>query len=166
MIDEIEVLERLTGLLREDDDVQRLLQTVVDQASLLLGVPRVSTWLFDETSTKLAAGARAGMPLHHRPDFAYQRGQGLIGWIAEHAAPLRLANAEEDERFLPRPGRVEPLRSFLGVPLVSRKRCIGVLSAVAPEPAYFSRHHEQLLGVVAGICADRLELVRASTPGR
>ncbi len=160
MIDEIEVLEKLTALLREDDDVQKLLQTVVDQSALLLGVPRVSAWLFDETCTKLEAGARAGMPLHNKPDFAYQRGQGLIGWIAEYAAPIRLANAEDDERFLKRPGRAEPLRSFLGVPLLSRKRCTGVLSAVAPEPSYFSMHHEQLLVVVAGMCADRLELSR------
>lgn len=163
MIDEIEVLERLTVLLREDDDVQKLLQTVVDQSALLLGVPRVSAWLLDASSTKLAAGARAGMPLHNKPDFAYQRGQGLIGWIAEQAQPIRLANAEDDERFLPRPGRVEPLKSFLGVPLLARRRCMGVLSAVAPEPSYFSRHHEQLLTIVAGICADHLP---TSAPGR
>lgn len=161
MVDETEVLAKLTALLREgEDDVQKLLQTVVDQTALLLGVPRVSAWLFDESRTRLAAGARAGMPLHHKPDFGYQLGQGLIGWIAEHCETIRLPNAEDDARFLPRPGRVEPLKSFIGVPLVSTKRCTGVLSAVAPEVGYFSRHHEQLLTVVAGICADRLELAR------
>lgn len=160
MVDEIEVLAKLTALLREEGDVQRLLQTVVDQSSLLLGVPRVSAWLLDESRTRLIAGARAGMPLHNKPDFGYQLGQGLIGWIAEQGEPIRVPNAEDDPRFLPRTGRVEPLKSFLGVPLITAKRCNGVLSSVAPEPGYFSRHHEQLLTVVAGICADRLELAR------
>src|SRR5687767_203577 len=104
MIDEMEVLAKLTALLRGEDDVQKLLQTVVDQCALLLGVPRVSAWLVDESRTRLLAGARAGMPLHNKPDFHYQLGQGLIGWIAQHGAPIRAANAEEDERFLPRPG--------------------------------------------------------------
>ena len=158
MIDEIEVLAKLTARLHADDDRQKLLQTVVDQTALLLGVPRVSAWLLDESRTKLVAGARAGMPLHAKLDFGYQLGQGLIGWIAENVEPIRVANAEDDARFLPRPGRVEPLKSFLGVPLIATRRCVGVLSSVAPEPGYFSLHHERLMQVVAGICADRLEL--------
>jgi len=164
MIDEIEVLSGLTAMLHESDDVQRLLQIVVDQSALLLGVPRVSAWLFDDTRSGLLAGARAGMPMHNKPDFQYRLGEGLIGWIAENAAAIRLANAEDDPRFLPRPGRVEPLKAFLGVPLIATRRCIGVLSSVAPEAGYFSRHHEQLLTVVAGMCADRLELVRLQGP--
>ena len=161
MVDETEVLANLTTLLREDgDDAQKMLQTVVDQSSLLLGVPRVSAWLLDASRTRLAAGARAGMPLHNKPDFGYQLGQGLIGWIAENCQPIRVPNAEDDPRFLPRSGRVEPLKAFVGIPLLAGKRCTGVLSAVAPEVGYFSRHHEQLLTVVAGICADRLELTR------
>lgn len=161
MIDEVALLAELTQLLHEDDDVQKLLQTVVDRTALLLKVPRVSAWLFDAERTSLIAGARAGMPLHNKPDFGYRLGQGLIGWIGEHCESIRLAKAEEDPRFLARPGRADPLQSFVGVPIMlGPKRCSGVLSAVAPEPGYFSRHHEQLLMVVAGICADRLALAR------
>jgi GAF domain-containing protein len=158
MIDEIELLTKLTALLHAEDERQRLLQLVVDQTALLLGVPRVSAWLFDETNARLVAGARAGLALHPNLDFEYGRGQGLIGWIAQNVETIRVPSAEDDPRFLPRPGRVEPLRSFLGVPLVATRRCVGVLSAVAPEPDYFSLHHERLMLIVAGICADRLEL--------
>jgi GAF domain-containing protein len=164
MIDEVEVLSGLTAMMQVLDERQKLLQTVVDQSALLLGVPRVSAWLFDEYRTKLIAGARAGMPLHSAPDFQYRLGEGLIGWIAENVAAIRVSNAEDDPRFLPRTGRVEPLKAFLGVPLISSRRCIGVLCSVAPEAGHFSRHHEQLLGVVAGLCSQ--PLLRANTQGR
>jgi hypothetical protein len=37
---------------------------------------------------------------------------------------------------------------------------VGVLSAVAPESNYFAARHENLLIVVGGIVANRLELAR------
>jgi GAF domain-containing protein len=84
----------------------------------------------------------------------------LIGWIAANVKPIRTGEADADPRFLPRQGQLEPLKSFLGMPLMATRRCVGVLSAMTPEPGYFSMHHEHLITVVAGICADRLELAR------
>jgi GAF domain-containing protein len=160
MVDEAKVLRELTVELRKDQKVEELLQGVVDFTSTLLEVTRVSAWLFDTERTQLVAGARAGMPLHNKPDFNYRLGHGLIGWIAQKGELIRSGAADEDPRFLPRPGQQEKLSSFLGVPLLTSKGCIGVLSAVAPEPNYFSARHENLMVVVGGIVAHRLELAR------
>jgi GAF domain-containing protein len=160
MVDEAKILRDLTLELRKDLKVDELLQRVVDLTSILLEVTRVSLWLLNEERTELVAGARAGMPLHNKPDFHYRLGHGLIGWIAQHGEHIRSGTADDDPRFLPRPGMTEKLGSFLGVPLMTAKGCIGVLSAVAPEVNYFSAHHENLLIVVAGIVAHRLQLAR------
>jgi GAF domain-containing protein len=160
MVDEPKVLRELSIELRKDLKAEELMQRVVDNASMLLEVTRVSAWLLDQEKTTLIAGARAGMPLHNKPDFNYRLGHGLIGWIAQHSEHIRSGAADSDPRFLPRPGQQEKLGSFLGVPLVTSKGCIGVLSAVAPEANYFSARHENLMIVVAGIVAHRLELAR------
>jgi signal transduction protein with GAF and PtsI domain len=160
MIDEPKVLRQLIEELRRDLKVEELLQRVVDGTSALLEVTRVSAWLLDAQRTQLIAGARAGMPLHNKPDFQYRLGHGLIGWIAQRQELIRTGAADEDPRFLPRPGMAEKLGSFLGVPLIASKACIGVLSAVAPEANYFSARHENLMVVVGGIVATRLELAR------
>jgi GAF domain-containing protein len=160
MVDEAKVLRDLTIELRKDVKPEELLQRVVDKTSLLLEVTRVSAWLLDAEKTTLLAGARAGMPLHNKPDFQYRLGHGLIGWIAAHGEHIRSGAADSDPRFLPRPGMTEKLGSFLGIPMVTSKGCIGVLSAVAPEADYFSARLENLLIVVAGIVAHRLELAR------
>src|SRR5215470_6758080 len=56
-------------------------------------------------------------------------GEGLVGLVAETAAPLNLSNAPEHPAFSYRPETGEdPFRSFLAVPIVRGERVFGVLT--------------------------------------
>ncbi len=153
VVDEPKVLRQLTDELRKDGKAEELLQRVVDHTSTVLEVTRVSAWLLDLDRTTLIAGARAGMPLHNKPDFHYRLGHGLVGWIAAHAEPIRTGAADADPRFLPRPGMVDKLGSFLGVPLVTEQRLhrravggrsrAGVFFCAPREPAGGHRWHRR-----------------------
>ncbi|MHB8873969.1 MAG: sensor domain-containing diguanylate cyclase, partial [Myxococcaceae bacterium] len=92
----------------------------------------------------------------------YQVGEGLIGWIAEKAQPLRADDAEADPRFLRRPDMVEKMGSFLGAPLVIDGTCIGVISAVDAKKAHFTARHEELLELIADLCGPHIEVARLS----
>ncbi|MBI3185196.1 MAG: GAF domain-containing protein [Myxococcales bacterium] len=159
MPSETELLRDVALEMQQAESVEELMQLLVDRAAQLLGVPRCTAWLLDPTRSKLLVSARAGMPLH-RASYEYRLGQGLLGWIAEHVKPIRTGNADADLRFLPRPGMVEKMGSFLGVPLVSNGTCVGVLAAVNPEQDYFSKRHEDLMVVLAGLLAPQLEAAR------
>ncbi len=160
MAGEIELLRALTTQLDEAESVDEMMQRLVDGGARLFQVPRCSAWLLDPTRTRLLVSARAGVPLHLQPNFEYRLGQGLLGWIAQHGQPIRTGAADEDPRFLARPGMVERMGSFLGVPLVSNRQTIGVFSAVNPEPSYFSEHHENLAVVLAAVASSRLAAAR------
>jgi diguanylate cyclase (GGDEF)-like protein len=92
----------------------------------------------------------------------FRLGEGLVGWIAEHAQPLRSGQPELDPRFVARPGMKEHMGSFLGVPLLAGARCMGVLSAVHPKTDYFTAGHEQLAVLLATIAAPHIEIARLS----
>jgi diguanylate cyclase (GGDEF)-like protein len=156
-------LSTLTALTRELQDrlaLELMLQRIVDHAARLLDTPRVSVRLLDPTRTRLVASARAGSPLHQNAGAEFKLGEGLVGWIAEHIEPMRLDDAESDPRFQPRADQRVKLGAFLGVPLVSGRACIGVLSSVHPERGHFSEHHLELLSLIAGVCAPHVEVAR------
>ncbi len=156
-------LSTLTALTRELSDrlaLELMLQHIVDRAATLLETPRVSVRLLDPTRTRLVASARAGSPLHHNAGAEFKLGEGLVGWIAAHGEPLRADDAESDPRFQPRADQKQKLGAFLGVPLVSGRACIGVLSSVHPDRGHFTAHHEELLTLVAGMCAPHVEVAR------
>lgn len=157
----LEVLTRLARRLTARLPFEQTLEEVSDHAAQVLGVERVTVRLFDASRTTLIAIARAGRPLHATPQ-PFRLGEGLLGWIAEQGAPLRLADAPSDPRFAPRPGMETGLVSFLGVPLSSGSSCVGVLAAVSDQMGYFDDEDERLATLLAAIAAPWVEVARLS----
>jgi diguanylate cyclase (GGDEF)-like protein len=157
---EIEALLSLTNELAHSRTLEDMLQRLVDRTAALLDVNRATVRLLDDSGQRLLVGARAGAPLHEDGGVTYTPGEGLVGWVVKEAKPLRLANAEEDARFVRREGKLAPLASFLGVPLIEGPGAIGVLAAVHSKPDYFTEEQEQQLILFANMCAPYLQIAR------
>jgi diguanylate cyclase (GGDEF)-like protein len=157
------VIRALAALSREIEPRQGLeamLTRIVEAVAALLKTPRVSVRLLDAARTRLLAVCRAGEPLHLNSTREFRLGEGLIGWVAQHAAPLRSGAAEQDPRFALRPDMREPMGSFLGVPLIANESCIGVLAAIHPAADFFTEDDEALLAVISALCAPHVEIAR------
>ncbi len=146
--------------LRTAGSLAAMLQHVTDSAAALLGVPRVSLRLLDEDRARLLVAARTGTALHTGGGADLIVGEGFAGWVALHRAPLRIDDAEADPRFVPKPGKLVNLRSFLGVPVLDQHGCIGVLATTSTSPHAFSILDERWLRLVAGAAAPYLEAAR------
>ena len=159
-------LIRITQLARELSSSLPLevqLQHTVDCAAAIVGAPRASVRLFDATRTRLIAKCRFGEPLHPGTAPAeFRVGEGLLGWIAEHNQPLCTGAAPSDARYVQKSEVIEPFLSFIGVPLTSGNVCFGVISATSPTANAFTDENEQLLSLLAGLCAPHLEMARLS----
>jgi diguanylate cyclase (GGDEF)-like protein len=153
-------LNGLLGDLQTRGSLEETLQAIAERAAVLVATSRVSVRLLDPTRTRLMARARAGESLHAGPDVEFRLGEGLIGWIAQHGAPILAAAGDEDPRFAPRAGQKEGLGAFLGVPLLAGRSCLGVLAAVHPTRGYFTKVHQDLMTLVAGIAAPYAEVAR------
>jgi len=156
-----EALPTLTRLAR---GVQRRaslddkLQMLVDETSAMYGADHASVRLLDPGHTHLVAACRSGPSLHPAP-VEFRSGEGLVGWITEHSESVRLDDPTKDPRFVLKPG-FSGMGAFLGAPLLSSNACLGALSVVRSSP--FSEAEEQLLELVAAICAPPLEIARLS----
>ncbi|MBL8087503.1 MAG: GAF domain-containing protein [Chthonomonas sp.] len=99
----------------------------------------------------------------------YEPGDGLTGWVAREATPLRLNQPQTDPRWRGRlleiPG--EQIASYLAVPVISRGDCIGVVRVIrrASENPYhdnrFTEDDQRILGAIAEEVAYGLEGIRA-----
>jgi diguanylate cyclase (GGDEF)-like protein len=161
---DVHALLALTRELQEASRLEDMLERLVVRVAALLDVERASIRLLDETRTRLLVGARAGEPVHDPVSapggLEFTLGEGLVGWIAQQAVPIRTGEASADPRFAPRAGMSSGFCSFVGVPLMDGALCIGVLSAVHPLPNYFDDDEEALLSLVAGMSAPYLQIAR------
>jgi diguanylate cyclase (GGDEF)-like protein/putative nucleotidyltransferase with HDIG domain len=82
-------------------------------------------------------------------------GEGMTGWVAEHAAPVVNGNPAVDPDFVCAPG--EPLRSALAVPLEGSAGVLGVLVLYHRQSDAFTADHLRLVRGLSGKIAQAVD---------
>ncbi len=150
----VEIGTRLASTL----DVDKLMKRVVEIGASALQFEDCSVFLLDEQTDHLVLHASRGALSERAGEAAYRVGEGLTGWVAEHAAPIRLEDPRCDPRWLGRYTEMEPeeMGAFLAVPILSRDKVLGVLRVLRRKsnapwfPNRFTDTDERVLSVIAG----------------
>ncbi len=96
----------------------------------------------------------ARMP--HQP-----KGLGLLGALTGTENPIRLANLADDPRSVGFPPHHPPMRSFLGVPILTANRQLGQIYLTNKKGAnVFSEEDEQIIQMLAGYAAAAIQNAR------
>jgi len=138
-------------------DVEELLRRAAELVKRVIDYQILSILLYDD---------RQNMFLH-RLDVKYgQRAQGklrctategIVGAAAVLRQPVLVPDVAADPRYL----MVNPeTRSELAIPLIAKKRVIGVLDLESPQLNYFTEEHVQTLSILAAHLAVSLENAR------
>ncbi len=129
------------GSALEEQDLPRLL---ADLSVEIMRADRCAIYRLEGETLRLqaASGFRSAVP----PDATVALGQGLCGHVARRGQSLNLADLTDDPRsqthhWLHR----DKLTSYLGVPLRSDRRVVGVVEIYSQERREFSREEIQLL---------------------
>lgn len=95
-------------------------------------------------------------------DTSYPLEGGLNGWVIRKCKPIKIADLEKDDQFLPRFTSQEKsnknLRSFLGAPISYHDICFGVISVESFEPDNYGDGDEKILTMLAnnfGVALER-----------
>ncbi len=159
-LDPVPALLRLVATIHEDAELDVALQRLCTTVAELLGVPRVSVRLLDETRRRLLVAARSGPTMHAQPSIEFDVGEGLVGWVVGHQQLLRLEHAESDPRFVQKSGQIAVFGSFLGVPVLDEQGCIGVLSTMSPSSPPFDQQDEDRVRLAVGMMERSLQVGR------
>jgi len=138
-------LAKLLGDLSDRQvDLDALLRRIVDETTRRLGADRGTLYLVDHATQELVSRVA------HLPEIAEIRlriGEGVAGWVAERAEPVRIAGDEQDPRHSDRFDTLTGYQtaSMLAVPIAREGVVLGVLQLLNQRTGRFSEADEAAL---------------------
>jgi len=140
----IEVTERFTL----DVPLEEVLEDVTGALLELVPGNHSSIRILDDSRTELISGARSGEGVSTVP-VKFMKGEGVIGWVAQHGRVARIGEVATDPRYKPAEEQGFDFASILAVPLTVGAEVIGVLSVTARQPNAFKPDDELLARLLA-----------------
>jgi diguanylate cyclase (GGDEF)-like protein len=113
-------------------DLQKILQTIMEKISDLLQPDTWSLLMVDEETQELYFEIAIGLGAEKLKDVRLKLGEGIGGWVAEHAEPVLVEDVRYDTRFRPRIDEFTQAdtRSVFCVPIQGREQVLGVIELV------------------------------------
>ncbi|MFI8035859.1 aconitase family protein [Acinetobacter baumannii] len=155
---QLDTLRRIVQEINASVSLHESLDIMVNQVAEAMKVDVCSIYLLDERNQRYVLMASKGLNPESVGHVSLQLGEGLVGLVGQREEIVNLDNAPKHERFLYLPETGEEIyNSFLGVPVMYRRKVMGVLVVQNRLPQDFSEAAEsflvtlcaQLSGVIA-----------------
>lgn len=143
-------------------ELDRLLQVATERVRVLLDVESSAVILVDEKTQecyfKVVDDSRpdAGRKLR---EIRFPARLGIAGWVLQEGAPALVMDVKKDPRFYSEVDQrtATQTKSYLGVPLRTKERVLGVLTAVNKRQQNFSQQDVLLCEALASQLAIAVE---------
>ncbi len=152
-------------------DLDALMQDVVTQATKILRAEDCSLFLMDDDNDMLHLAASYGQLRDQagQQAVAYDRGEGLTGWVAQHGEVIRVADPRHDPRwkgsFMEAPAA--EIAAVMAAPVWTQRSKTGVLRVVRLRkgllnflPQEFTQAEEDVLVTLASQLAVAIDRTR------
>lgn len=144
-------------------DPDEVAKIVYEQTQRLL--PHMQAFyiaVYEETTNevKFILTVDDGVRVEHLPrELSDPENWGLTGYIIKKQQPIFSHDLLAEKDLYPNQNFTfnNPARAYIGLPLMSRDKLIGVISAQSYEPNVFNKDHERLLQAIANQVAVNLE---------
>ncbi|MEC7118797.1 MAG: phosphoenolpyruvate--protein phosphotransferase [Pseudomonadota bacterium] len=142
-------LETLRRIVQEVDAALTLhdaLELMVDLVAEAMQADVCSVYLLDERNQRYVLMASKGLNADSVGEVSLSTGEGLVGLVGQREEIINLDNASSHPRFryLPETGE-ERYNAFLGIPIMYRRKVMGVMVVQHHEAKAFSEAAESFL---------------------
>jgi signal transduction histidine kinase len=113
-------------------DTDELMRRIIHKTAELLRADDCSIFQLDAAGDCLILRASQGLLASRVGQFTYRMGEGLTGWVAQHAQPVRTGDVRQDRRWRGLYPELPPeqIEACLAVPIRGREGLLGVLRVV------------------------------------
>jgi phosphotransferase system enzyme I (PtsP) len=154
------IVQQITDLVNQSVDLQTILNGVVNTIATTLHIDVVSVYLHDSKKNELVLRANKGLTLNPKKPIHLKPSEGLTGSVFESKRTQVIMPASEDPRykFFPESGE-KKFDSFIGVPLLLKNQCLGVLVGQTPVKRFITSAEENIFQVISVRLAGVLDVI-------
>jgi phosphotransferase system enzyme I (PtsP) len=147
----LSLLDRITRVIGESHDFRGTVNNIVSLVKEEMHTDVCSLYLYDEEKNLLILVATKGLDASAIGKVEMKPSEGLTGLVFESITPIIVQDAHDHPRFRYFPvTQEENFKTFLGVPLISRRSPIGVLVIQDRENRTYSTQELHLFNTIAG----------------
>jgi PAS domain S-box-containing protein len=159
---ELALLNQASQAFSSTLELDQVLAAVLEEVRRLLGVVACSVWLINPETEELVCRQATGPQSEVVRGWRLASGEGIAGWVTQHAESLIVPDTQNDERHFKGVDQETglDLRSILAVPLKVKERIIGVLQVVDTEVGRFGARDLELTEPLATTAAIAIENAR------
>ena len=154
----IDTLTRISKAITSDLYLEDVLKLIVTLTANVMKAKICALWLIDEHTKELRIRATQAMSKEYLKERSIKLGEGIVGLVAKGKKPLSIYNVLEDKRYKEKNlARKEGLVSMLSVPMMVKKKVIGVINCYTTLPHKFTKSESSLLSAVSNQAAVAIE---------
>jgi len=145
--DLLDFLLEVSTVMAETLDLDAVLASVADIVQRVIPYDLFAILLYNEKKQELRIRHAVG----HREDvvrnLVIAPGEGIVGTAAKSREPILVPDTRTDPRYLP---TSDVVRCELSVPMIARKRLVGVIDVQSARPGAYSDYDRALLRLIGG----------------
>jgi diguanylate cyclase (GGDEF)-like protein len=157
-LDDLMIFHQLARSLNSSLDLDTILRTILEQMERLIAADMWTLLMMDESRTELYYAIAAGNGENALRDLRVRIGEGVAGWVAEHAETLIVPESEDDPRLHHTlAADSSAVRSVIAMPLRGRKGVQGVIEILNPRASQLSDYTIAFLHILCDHAAIAIE---------
>lgn len=149
----LEVSEQINSTL----DLDELMARIADLVKRVIDYEVFAILLLNEKTQELKVRFSLGHPEEVTKRLRIKVGEGIVGRAAAARHAVRVGDVRKDPSYIQ---SLPWVRSELAVPLITKKRLIGIVDLEAPWPNFFTEQHQNILEILASRIALAIENAR------
>lgn len=154
----IDALSKISKAITSDLYLEDMLKLIVTLTANVMSAKICALWLLDEKTQTLKIKATQAMSSEYLKDRSIKVGEGIVGLVAETKKPIAIIDVTKDERYKEKTlAKKEKFVSMVSVPMMVKKKVIGVINCYTTTKYSFEKSEIDLLATVANQAAVAIE---------
>ena len=154
----LSTLEKISKAITSDLYLDDILKLIVALTANVMKAKICALWLLDANRKELKIRAAQVISSEYLKERSIKLGEGIVGAVAKNREPIIIYNVLENEKYKEKYlAKKEGLISMLSVPMLVKKRVIGVINCYTTTPYKFTKSDINLLSAVANQAAVAVE---------